>query len=1311
MWDGGSTLSFITFRKAKELQLRGKPVTLRMVVVGAETKIIESEIYKIRLIDNKGNLIEIEVLGIDRISTPVNAIDLSCIKGLFQVKAEDYKRPDGKEIDILIGMQYAGYHPVRIEAAGHLLLLRNCFGYVIAGHHSQLKEGTKVFVKHATVLNATGILDQIEKFYSMEQLGISCTPKCGSCKCGNCHPGGKDMTLKEEKELSYIQECVTFNQDSGRWIAKYPWIMDPALLPNNRCLAYATLKSTEKRLFRNLEHAQLYKRQIEDMIDRKAARIVTNAELEEYQGPKFYIAHHAVMKPESKSTPCRIVFNSSSKFYGKSLNDFLAKGPSLLNNMLGILLRFRQNQVAFIGDIKKMFHSIEIPNEDQMTHLFLWRDLDITKEPTTYAITRVNMGDRPSSAIAQTALRKTAENAMIEFPEAAKVVLRNCYMDDIPASVTDRVKAIQIMGDISSMLQKKGFQIKEWIWSGSKSNSPSSKTPQDQRAVQLLLKLSGDTEISEKVLGMNWDVNSDELVFNVKLSDSLPLFNQPTKRSILSSICSIYDPLGLLTPVTIRAKILLRKIWATKPSIGWDEALPQDICREWISIHDDLQLVDKIRFKRSLTPKAAKNAPSLIIFSDGSIQAYGAVAYCRWEVAGGFESRLITAKARIAPVKIIDIVRLELCGAVIGSRLRSFVEKDMDIRFEKCFHIVDSEIVKAMVGKESYGFNTFAANRVGEIQRCTKLEEWYWTSGESNAADITTRGCSAHQLIDNIDWQYGPKFLSLPEEQWPIKAEVSVVKVPEMKGIVNIAGVKMETLASRIDLNRFSKWALLLHTTARILNLYKGFKKGSSKTLSEVLPVDLEAAETFWVKEAQKQFHGKLDSPQYRKLCPRVDEKGIVIVGGRTERWMNATWNRQEFILLPKDSRISLLIIRHIHNESRHLGSASTIAKVRAKFWIIGLCRMANSMSKKCVICQIKFKRLLEQRMSTLPIERLKPSPPFFYICVDYFGPFTIKGEVQKRVRGKGYGVIFTCLTSRAIHLELASNYSTDGFLQVLRKFASIRGWPRKLFSDQGSQLKGASKELQDTVRNLSWDEIKKYGHEHGTEWSFSPGDAPWYNGTAESLIKTVKGALLTAVGEQIMSFSELQTCLYEAAQLVNQRPIGIKFIGQNQTYLSPNDLLLGRASPNVPQGPFKERASNAHRFDFLQQIVGAFWKRWTREIFPSLVLQPKWHVDQRNLKQGDVVLIQDTNAVRGEWRKGIVFKTIPSKDNRIRRVIVEYDSGGTKIHVERAVQRLILLVPVDQPDAESVQCHSSIAGIADNHMKKSATEVEAGTA
>lgn len=1294
------------------MQLKGRPVRLRMSTVGGETKEMNSALYNIAFIDKIGQTVEVMTLGIDRISTTINVIDLSCIEGLFQVPPVNFKRPNGKEIDILIGMQYAAHHPVRIEAKGHLLLLRNCFGYVIAGHHPLLKEHTKLLVKHAAIMNVTGILEQIEKFYAIEQLGIACTPRCGSCKCGKCHPGGKDMSLKEEEELNLIEDSVTFNEQSGRWVAKYPWIKDPKLLPNNRCLALATLKSTEQRLLRNLDHSQLYKRQINDMIDRGAARIVTDSELANYKGPRFYISHHAVLKPESKSTPCRIVFNSSSKFQGHSLNDFLAKGPSLLNNMIGILLRFRQNRVAFIGDIKKMFHCIEIPNEDQMTHLFLWRDLDISKEPTTYAITRVNMGDRPSSAIAQTALRKTAEDAMQIYPDAAKIVLRNSYMDDIPASVAGEDTAFKIMKDIDSMLLQRGFQIKEWIWSGSVSNATSNFSDQDQRTVKSLLDVDEETDSAEKVLGMNWDVRNDKLIFNVTLTESSHLSLHPTKRSILSAICSIYDPLGLLTPVTIRAKILLRKIWASKPSIGWDDTLPEDICKEWSLMYKDLQLIDQIQFERSLTPQDAEDSPSLVIFSDGSSQAYGAVAYCRWETGKGFEARLITAKSRIAPIKIIDIVRLELCGALIGSRLRTSIEKETDIHFKKCFHIVDSEIVKAMVGKQSYGFNTFAANRVGEIQRYSQTEDWYWTSGTTNIADITTRGCSAQQLLNNMEWQYGPSFLKLPEDKWPIKAEVSILDVPEMKGNVHIADLEreLETLATRIDAKRFSKWMLLVNTTARILKLYERYRQGGNRDDCEISINDLDLAEIFWIKEAQRQFEGKLEKAQFRKLCPRVDERGVIIVGGRTERWMSATWNRQEFVLLPKDNVISMLVINHIHNISGHLGTASTIARIRAKYWVLGISRTVKTMVKKCVRCQIKYERLIMQRMSTLPEERLKPSPPFFYICVDYFGPFVIKGEVQKRIRGKSYGVIFTCLTSRAVHIELAPNYTTDGFLQVLRKFASMRGWPRKLFSDQGSQLKRASKELQDIVSNLDWDQIKLYGHSHGTEWSFSPADAPWYNGAAESLIKTVKRSLATAIGEQIMSFSELQMCLYEAAQLVNQRPIGMKFIGQSQTYLSPNDLLLGRATADVPQGPFKERASNAYRFDFLQQIVNAFWKRWIREVFPSMVVEPKWHVEQRNLKEGDVVLMQDANAVRGEWRKAVVVKPIISKDDKVRRVMIEYGSGGHKVKVERAVQRLILLVPVDQPQAGSVQCHPSIVdnSITDAEADPVTTEAEA---
>ena len=138
--------------------------------------------------------------------------------------------------------------------------------------------------------------------------------------------------------------------------------------------------------------------------------------------------------------------------------------------------------------------------------------------------------------------------------------------------------------------------------------------------------------------------------------------------------------------------------------------------------------------------------------------------------------------------------------------------------------------------------------------------------------------------------------------------------------------------------------------------------------------------------------------------------------------------------------------------------------------------------------------------MAPLPVERLKPSPQFTNVMVDYFGPFTIRGEVQKRTRGKCLGVLFTCMNVRAVYTDIANDYSTQEFMMVLRRFASIRGWPTKFFSDKGTQLTKTSNELKTMISQLDWDTIEEQSRciGQGTEWKFSPADAPWYNGAVD---------------------------------------------------------------------------------------------------------------------------------------------------------------------------------------------------------------------
>ena len=560
-----------------------------------------------------------------------------------------------------------------------------------------------------------------------------------------------------------------------------------------------------------------------------------------------------------------------------------------------------------------------------MMHLFLWRNLQSNLTPKTYAITTVNMGDRPASAIAQTALRESALEATEEYPEASKIIIQNSYMNDILAGVKYSHTGHQAMEDISNILQRNGFAIKEWNFSGKVQSTQRSK---DQKAVQSLLNKSPEEKLG-KVLGMGWEAERDTIKFS--LTELVEARIETTKRECLSTIYSIYDLMGLLTPITVAAKIILRKVWSARPHIGWDDILPGDIQREWNEFRNDLSEVQNSTFKRCIKPTDGEQ-PILVIFSDGSEQAYGVVAYVRWKTPSGFVSTLIAAKSRIAPLKIIDTVRLELCGAVLNSRLYTFIKEEMKLTiFTKVYHVVDSEIVKAMINKESYGFNTFAANRIGEIHRNTTKENWYWIEGGLNIADITTRGCRASELNSNSVWQNGPDFLRLPESDWPILQDTNITALPEEKKqhvVSTVTTVNRTSLVSAIDIERFSKLSILLNTTARILKLYARYRKNGNRLDKEILPEDIVQAENIWIKYAQEGMAADTEKGKYKKLNPTING-GILVVAGRTEKWMEATWNNQYFILLPKGHRLSYLIALSSHQSSGHLGVSSTIAVIR----------------------------------------------------------------------------------------------------------------------------------------------------------------------------------------------------------------------------------------------------------------------------------------------------------------------------------------------------------------------------------------------
>ena len=281
-------------------------------------------------------------------------------------------------------------------------------------------------------------------------------------------------------------------------------------------------------------------------------------------------------------------------------------------------------------------------------------------------------------------------------------------------------------------------------------------------------------------------------------------------------------------------------------------------------------------------------------------------------------------------------------------------------------------------------------------------------------------------------------------------------------------------------------------------------------------------------------------------------------------------------------------------------------------------------------------------------------------------------------------------MLSRAVHLDIATDYDTESFLLVTRRFMAMRGSPMKIYSDPGSQLKAANKELQDALNNLNKRTIEEFGVTNRIEWIFGSPDAPWRNGCTEALIKSVKRSITAVIGDQVLPFSEMQTTLYEVANLINSRPIGsYPTTVDDGVYLSPNDLLLGRSNSQIPSGPFNETTNKYLRHKFISKLTESFWRKWNAVYFPSLLIHPKWHTKHRNIKVGDIVMIQDSGMIKGRWKIGKVVKSEPStRDGSVRTVDIQYKNpeSNTFVTISRPVQRLVVILPVEQDDDSTTQ-------------------------
>lgn len=968
-------------------------------------------------------------------------------------------------------------------------------------------------------------------------------------------------------------------------------------------------------------------------------------------------------------------------------------------------MRFRQERVALMADIKAMFHQVQVTEEHVDFLRFLWwPEGNLEQDLKEYRMTVHLFGAVSSPSCACFALRKTAEDNKTNFSlDVIETVTRNFYMDDLLKSLPSKEDAVAMVKDLITICSGGGFTLTQWI---SNSREVLQSIPGELRSqTPKELDLARDELPVDRALGLQWCIEMDSFKFKVKVKEK-----PSTKRGMLSIISSIYDPLGFLAPLILPAKLLLQELCRMK--CDWDDPIPSAFQEKWNKWLRDLEKLADFQINRCIKPDGFGKVAcaQLHHFSDASEKGYGTVTYIRMQ---SMDKRIhvsfLYGKARVAPLKPVTIPRLELTAAVVAVRVDKMLQTELQLPLMKACFWTDSTSVLKYIKNEDRRFQTFIANRIATIRSSSEVSQWRYVPSTLNPADDASRGTKVDGLWKQRLME-SPEFLWEPEEKWPKSPlDLSVtVDDPELKRnpIINVTLINTNATSQLISF--FSDWQRLKVAVAWILKLKRALSKLCKKRKelqfasangTQVLNVtkemqafkdslgnqklslkNLAEAETAIVAFCQQErFPDEIAALTSKNpVIPRsssiyrmdpVLEGGLLRVGGRLSKAAIPEGLKHPLIL-SKDQHIAYLILHHFHLQLGHGGRSHVLSSVRRKFWITNGISAVKKVITKCLFCKLYGGRTSEQKMADLPKERVVPDlPPFTNVGVDYFGPIDVK---RGRNIVKRYGVLFTCMTSRAVHLEVAYSLDTDSCINALRRFISRRGQVSHMRSDNGTNFVGAERELREALAALNHHRIEKAMSHREIKWSFNPPSGSHHGGVWERLIRMVRKILHSVLRQQTLDDEGFHTVLCEAEAMLNDRPITKLSEDPNDLEaLTPNHLLLLKGKPVLPPGLFdKKDLYSRKRWKQVQYISDLFWKRWIREYLPLLQEWQKWTKEKRSFMPGDIVVVMDSTTPRGSWVLGRILKTFPDKKGLVRVVSLQ-----TKTNViERPVTKICLL-------------------------------------
>ena len=1229
--DEGSDTTLIREDVAKKLKLTGAPRTLDVDAVGGLSSSVTSQKVRVKLRSVTGDNIFVEASTMPMVTKPVPVVDWNQLRSRWRHLADLPLQRSGGQIDILLGLDYAHLMAVMEARSGgddEPIATRTRLGWVVRGV-IECDPGPLAARIHAVFGAAEeDVLAQaVRLFCDTENFGSEHTQAALSV---------------EDRQAVEILERGIVKLDVG-YEVPITWKDGEPDLPNNRLLAEKRLQGLLRRFQLEPAFEKDYRAAMEKNFSKGYATVLGEQPASNLE---YYTAHHGVYK----GPKLRVVFDAAARFRGKCLNDAILRGPALQTPLAAVLIRFREGAVAWAADVEAMFSRVRLRAADKPFFRFLWQK-EGEQKVSVCEMQRLPFGATCSPFIAISVTRRAAADHH-ESSIVQEAISKKMYVDDYLSSAKSVQLAVEEARATKQALANGDMHLQSWI-----SNSPPflEALGVHNDATAAVDESHLTSEDTEKVLGVHWRPSQDTLGF--KVGDPDVTF---TYVGLLSQMASLFDPLGAAAPLSVKAKIRLRLLGLK--GLKWNDYVDGEDRRWWEQWFLTVKQLNGVHFPRCLFPDEDDLIDSeLHIFGDASEEAYAAVAYIRNHYQDGrVVIRQVKAATKLAPKQTISVPKLELNAAVLCARLGRFVGEALTRKVNRRFYWTDSSTVRNWIRATASFYQIFVGNRVGEIQTLTEASEWRFVPGRLNPADAATRSAFGEEAIPQI-WLNGPAFLQESEAAWP-------KDLPWM-------AITDELRAARTN-----------HAAAAP----RPFSWEDIKLKREDIPALVRLESQFFelVKRCQIESYqddfsrlkrGKNLSPSSSllTLSPFIGGDGLLRLGNRGKR-AKLRFESLHPPILPGRHPLARQIITAFHEELKHMGTELLIAYVQHYFWITGGREMAKGIRRDCITCRKDRAKPGAQLMGDLPEFRLEyGSSPFRNTAVDLFGPLEI-GLPRNRT-AKRWGVLFTCLVTRAIFIDLVPSLSSADFLLALRPFIGIYDTPTRVFSDNGTNFVGAERELREASDELyASADLSEFFRTKRIEWLFQPPRTPHFGGAHESLVKSSKRALYRALENEKARWrfpteDTLRTILFEVAGLLNSRPL---------TYVSsdpadfrpicPNDFLNKPPMADVPAGSFED-ADPRECYKYVQRTLNLFWDLWKAVYFRSLATRKKWTGVQRNFAVGDVVMTLEKGLGRGQWSTGHVVKVFPGADGLVRVVDVQLPTGVFR----RGIHQLCLLEPI----------------------------------